>query len=134
MYACAELFINDLESKNFHFEHFEDGDGDVIVKFPYDNRVTTCIFVGEEGRMVSMYTVFEKVPDEKLTDLYAVCNGLNAKYKWVKFYVDSMNNLVVQDDAILVPENAAAECFELIARRFNIMNECKPIVMRALYA
>ena len=133
MLQCAENFVADLKSKGLHYDVFETDDGGVVVKFPYDNRITSCVFKGEEGRYLSMYTIFERVPEEKIADGYALCNSLNAKFKWLKFYVDKDNDLMVEDDAILSVDTAADECFELLMRRLNIMNESKAAVMRAIY-
>lgn len=133
MLLCAQLFIEDLTNKNLNFDSREDSDGDVIVRFPYDGKITTFIFTGEEGRYVSMYTVMENVPQEKTADLYAVCNQYNSTLKWFKFYLDKDNDIIVQGDAILSPESAAEECFELLVRRVNVMKEVKAPFMRAIY-
>ncbi|MBR3299613.1 MAG: YbjN domain-containing protein [Clostridia bacterium] len=134
MLACAELFARDLEAKELHFSVSQTDDGGDIIKFPYDNRMTTCIFKGEDGRYLSMYTVVERVPADKLSDMYAVCNAINARYKWLKFYVDEDNDLMVEDDAILSVESAAEESFELLMRRLNIMKETKAEIMRVIYS
>lgn len=133
MLKCAELFIEDLKAKELVCSVKEDSDGDVAVRFPYQGRDTCFIFRGEEGRYVSIFTVFESVPEEKVNDMYAVCNDLNATYRWLKFFVDRDNDLMVTDDAIVSEESAADECFELLGRRINILKEVKPIIMRALY-
>ena len=133
MLLSAQLFIEDLKSKNLHFDAKEVSDGDVLVVFPYDGKSTNIIFSGDEGKYVSMYTAFESVPAEKVSDMYAVCNQLNATYKWLKFYIDKDNDLMVEDDAIVSPDSAADECFELLVRRTHILKDVKPIVMRAIY-
>ena len=125
--------MEDLEAKELKYS-FREVNDDVVVSFPYDGKFTNFIFSGNDGCYVSMYTVFESVPAEKVADLLVVCNSLNAKYKWLKFYVDKDSDLMVEDDAIVTPENSAAECFELLARRINILKECKPIIMKAIYA
>lgn len=134
MLKCAELFAQDLESKDLHFTVSQTDDGGDIIRFPYDNRMTTCIFKGDDGCYLSMYTVVERVPADKLPDMYAVCNAINARYKWLKFYVDEDNDLMVEDDAILSIESAAEESFELLMRRINIMNETKGEIMRVIYS
>ncbi len=130
---CANLFIEFLKSKDFKFNSFVDNDGDVIVDFPYDGKIAKCIFSGDEGKYLSLYLVYENVPEDKLANLIFACNELNTKYKWVTFYVDSDRDLMLHDDAILAPENAAEEAFEILLRTINIGNEAKPIIMRALY-
>lgn len=134
MNACAELFIANLKAKGLHYGTADGKDGDVIVDFPYDGKVTKCIFGGEDGKYFSLYLLFESVPQEKIADVIFLCNELNTKYKWVTFYVDSEGDLIVHDDAILSVESAADEAFELLLRTINISGEVKPQIMKTIYA
>lgn len=134
MLACAELFVNDLRSKNLNFDVQEAANGDVVVSFPYSGKITRCFFCGENGSYLSLYLDYERVPEEKLADAVFLCNELNAEYKWVTFYVDKDNDLFLHDDAILAVENAAAEAFELLVRLVRIGDEEKPRIMRTIYA
>ena len=133
MLTCAQLFCDFLVSKNFYFENSVDDDGDVIVKFPYEGKITKCIFSGDDGKYLSLYMLYENVPEEKLADLIFACNELNTKYKWVTFYVDGDRDLMLHDDALLSTESAAEEAFEMLVRMINISTEAKPVIMRALY-
>ena len=134
MLLSAELFVEDLKAKGLPCDVHEDNDGDTIVSFNYGGKPTLFIFSGPEGKMVSMYTIFEKVPDSKLTDMYVLCNSLNARLKWLKFFVDDSNNLVIQDDAILTPDTAAEECFQLFILRLKILDDVKESIMRTIWS
>ena len=134
MKPCAELFIENLKAKNMNFQAGTDKDGDVVVEFPYQGKVAKMFFAGEEGEYFSIYLVYESIPEEKLSDLVFLCNELNCRYKWVTFFVDSDNNLVLHDDAILAVSNAADEAFELLVRILKIGDEIKPMAMKAIYA
>ena len=131
---CANLFIEFLKSKDFKFNSFVDNDGDVIVDFPYDGKIAKCIFSGDDGKYLSLYLVYENVPEDRIANMIFACNELNTRYKWITFYVDSDKDLMLHDDAILAPENAADEAFEILLRTINIGKEAKPTIMRALYA
>ena len=133
MLACAQTFCDFLESKNLYFESFTDDEGDVIVKFPYEGKITKCIFSGDDGKYLSLYMLYENIPEEKLADLIFACNELNTKYKWVTFYVDGDRDLMLHDDALLSYDTAADEAFEMLVRMINISTEAKPVIMRALY-
>ena len=133
MLLSAQLFIEDLKRKDLKFDIKELSGGETLVNFPFDGKMTNIVFSGEDGKYVSMYTNFESIPADKVADLYVVCNQLNATYKWLKFYVDKDNDLMVEDDAIVSPESAADECFELILRRANVLKDVKPVIMRAIY-
>ena len=134
MLACAELFINYLNSKNLNFDTKEFPDGTVLVAFPYQGKVTRCIFNGDEGKYLSMYLVYERVPDEKLADVIFLCNELNCEYKWATFYVDKDNDIVIHDDAILSVESAGDEAFELLVRIVRIADDERTRIMKTIFS
>ena len=134
MNACAELFIESLKAKNLNFRVSEAKDGDICVDFPYQGKVTKCFFSGDQGQYMSLYLVFEHIPEDKVADVIFVCNDLNCKYKWVTYYVDKDNDVVIHDDAILSVESSAQEAFELLVRMVKIAEEVKPVIMKAIYA
>lgn len=131
--TCAQKFTESLKAKNLNFKSGVDRDGDSVVEFPYQGKITKIFFCGEDGAYMSLYLVFERIPDAKLADLLVVCNELNSSYKWFKFYLDKDNDLVIQDDAILDPDSAADEAFELLVRACKISEDVKPTIMRAIY-
>ena len=133
MLLSAKNFIEELESRSLKYTVRETGDTEVVVSFPYNGKTTNYFFSGEDGKYVSMYTLFENVPKDRLSQLCVVCNKLNADYKWFKFYVDKDNDLMIQDDAILTSESAADECFELLSRRVNVLEDVKPAIMEAVF-
>lgn len=132
--TCASLFAKFLEDKNLRFDAKELDNGRAVVHFPYDGKIARIFFSGNEGTYMSMYLVFESVPAEKVADVLVVCNELNNTYKWVKFYLDNDNDLILQDDAILSVNTAADETFELMLRMFDIGKESKAKIMKAIYA
>ncbi len=134
MLKCAQLFIDELEAKNLNFDQRELDDGDCIVSVPYNGKNARCIFSGDNGEYLSMYLQYENVPKEKILEVLVACNELNCKYKWISFYVDKDNDIMLHDDAILCPETAADEAFELMVRMLKIMEDIKPVIMKAIYA
>ena len=62
------------------------------------------------------------------------CNACNTKYRWVKYYINDSNQVVVQADAILDEANAGEEVFELIQRMVAIMDETYPVFMKARWS
>ena len=105
-----------------------------MVDFPYQGKVTKCIFSGDLGQYFSMYLVYERIPEEKVPNLIFLCNQLNAEYKWITYYVDDDNDLVMHDDAIVSPETAAEECFELLIRMLKVSEDLRPRIMKEIYA
>ncbi len=134
MLDYAQRFVDLLDEKELKYFAKTDEDGDAIVDFPYDGKMTKCIFSGDKGEYLSLYMVYESVPEDKYAEMLIICNTLNAKYKWIKLYIDNDSDLMVQDDAILSDDNTADEAFELLLRFLDIVKECKPTIMKALYA
>lgn len=134
MKPCAELFVDLLKSEDFKFQTATDGDGDTVVSIAFQGKLSTIFFSGDTGNYLSIYTVFEHISDDKLADVIFTCNELNAQYKWVTFYVDKDNDLILHDDAILSIDNAAVESFELLLRTVKIAEDAKPKIMKAIYA
>jgi hypothetical protein len=131
MLLAAKLFTDELVAQNFAYSAHDMADG-AVVSFPCCGMDTNFIFSGVEGRYVSMYTLMAAVPPEKIKEVIQLCNTLNNETKWFKFYVDDENDLMMQDDAILLPEYAADECFELLERRIKVLEKVKATVLRAV--
>lgn len=130
--ASFELFKEFLDSKGFNYASHIDDDGDGVVDFPYDGKVVKCFFSGD--KYLSLYIVFERVPEDKLADVIFLCNDLNSRYKWVTFYVDKDGDVIIHDDAVISVETAADEAFELIIRMLDITKDTKAEIMKCIYA
>ena len=84
MTICPELFIDLLHQKDLH-AGVNERDGKVFVEFPYKGKVTRFVFSGDQGEYVSMFTIIENAPEDKIPAVLVTCNALNAKWKWLKF-------------------------------------------------
>ena len=62
------------------------------------------------------------------------CNELNAKYRWVKFYLDKDKDVCVSLDAYIDEHTVGEECLNLVRRMINISDEAYPLFMKALWA
>lgn len=135
MVICAEVFAEYLRARELAFDVRESESGLCYVRVPFEGRITNVIFENEDnGTHVALRTAFEQCPPEKVPDLLVVCNALNVQYRWLKFCIDDENAIMVEDDAIVSPETAGEECFELVLRTVQILQEVKPTIMRAIYA
>ncbi|MBR4869449.1 MAG: YbjN domain-containing protein [Oscillospiraceae bacterium] len=134
MNVCAELMKKYLDAKDMNFTTGTTKKGDSVIEFPYKGKIAKMFFSGDDGHYLSIYVVYENVPKDKTVDTIIACNSLNVQYKWVTFYVDDDNDVVLHLDAILSPATAAEEAFELLVRMLNIGDEAKPVIMKAIYA
>lgn len=129
-------FTSYLDAKDVKYS--TDGDFKVRVTFNADNApsIAVNVFFDKEGEGKVRFVVWSigKFPEAKLAAGMAACNALNAKYRWVKFYIDSDNEGCAEMDAIVDKETVGPECYELLFRTVNIVDEAYPEIMRALYA
>ena len=132
--VCAQRLANTLQDKDLNYQTDIANDGTSVILFPFQGKVVRMFFSGENGKYLSMYLVFERVPDEKVTDVILKCNELNCQYKWFSFYVDKDKDITLQNDAILTESTAADVALELLVRMVKISDEVKPAIMKAIYA
>ena len=132
MLPYTQKFVDSLKDKSLHFDAHTFGEDD-IVTFPYDGKLSMYVFSGEKGEYVHMMTKYETVPDEKYAEVLVACNLLNSQYKWLKFFIDKDNDIMVSDDAIVSEDSCADECFELLVRRIQILEDVKPVIMKAIF-
>ena len=134
MNTCAKAFADNLKSKDLNFDVRELED-ETLVIFPYENRKTTFVFAGDNGEYAQMMTVIESMSDdEKFVEAVMACNQLNRRFRFVKFVVDDDNDVMALSDAILDPNSAGDECFELLVRSLKIIKEARPQIMKVIYA
>ncbi len=134
MNTCAKAFADNLEAKNLHYK-VKEYDDKTLVIFPYENRETTFLFLGEDGVNAQMMTVIESMGnDEKFVEAVMACNQQNRRFRFVKFIVDDDNDIMALSDAILDVSTAGEECFELLVRTLKTIKEARPQIMKAIYS
>lgn len=134
MTTATQIFANFLDEKGVRYnvedEHI------LSIKYSGDNAldIRLLFFFGEDGRDVAIrcFSV-AKVPSEKLARAHETCSKLNAKWRWLKFYVDSDNEVTVADDAVVEPNTLGAECFELMLRCVDIVDKAYPDIMGTIW-
>lgn len=134
MKRCAELLTEKLTEKDYKFTTRETDSGNSVVLFPNNGKEAQCFFSGDNGEYLSIYMIFESVPKDKYAHAIVACNDVNAQYKWVTAYIDKDNDIMLHLDALLSPDTAAEEAFEMLVRFFQITNDIKPVLMKAIYA
>ena len=134
MVICAELFIAKMDAMGVNY-NVKETDDRVIISVPFSGTITNVILDNDDnGTHPALRTVFEHCPEDKMADVLFVCNQMNMRFRWVKFYVDNDSDIMIEDDAIVSPENAGDELLELVYRTATIIKEAKPMIMRAIYS
>ena len=68
------------------------------------------------------------------TDLaVTLCNELNKKYRWVKFYVDEDADVVAELDALISLDDCGAACMNFVQRMTSVVDDAYPIFMHELW-
>lgn len=103
---------------------FEGGSIDIFFEFDNDDRR-----VHLEG------VNFIKVPENKCDEMYKIVNECNDQYRHVKFVLDTEHGqIAARDDDIIQLDSCGPECFELMLRMLNIVQNAYPTFMKALWA
>lgn len=140
MLQVTQSFINKLESKDLRYDYYEgtaERNERIRVGFngEHGNEIAFYFFFDPNGTTVNI-KVFSicKVSAEKLMDLYVLLNQLNCEYRWVKFYLNDDNEVTCSGDAVLQPESAGEELYELLSRFLGIIDDLYPRIMKAVWA
>ena len=139
MSKVADLFKAYLESKDVKYTYFEateERNEAVKVSFSGNNAesIASFFFFDKDGGSVNIKSFsIAKVAEGKIPTMYALLNALNNEYRWAKFYLDKDNEVTCSSDAVLGAENAGAECFELLIRLTDIIDEVYPRIMKAIW-
>ena len=102
-----------------------------------------------EGSSIQIYLEFDEsdthvhvegvnfidVPKEKYEKIYPVLNELNDKYVHVKFVLDlEHGQICARDDDVIQLDSCGPECFELMLRMVQIVEDAYPSFMKAMWA
>lgn len=136
MLKYKQLFIQYMEREGIKYS---DVDENVVrVSYNGDNLKTIPVYVffDKEDDPFVCYKCWEiaKFPEEKRAAGILVCNALNKKYRWVKFYVDDDGDLIAEMDALVDEETGGLECLSSVQRIVGIVDEAYPVIMKSLWA
>lgn len=72
------------------------------------------------------------VPDDRIDVVLRTLNDMNLRYRWLKFGMDSDNDVLVSGDSILSSGTVGSVCFELLGRTLNICDGVYPELVKAI--
>ena len=76
---------------------------------------------------------FAKFSEKNYAKGLISCNEMNSQYRWVKFYLDSDRDVFATIDARIDMQTVGEECYELIRRMVNIVDNAYPVFMKAVW-
>ncbi len=99
--------------------------GSIQIYFDFDDTDTHVHLEGLD---------FIKVPEEKYESMYKVLNEVNDTYKYVKFVLDTEDGqLNAREDVVIQLDTCGEECYELMIRMVQIVQDAFPNFMKALW-
>ena len=119
-----KLFADKLEKENNYY-NIHDETNMITLGFHGENfeSLSFAVIFDEDGKSISVraYSIV-RFKEDQLPEAYGFCNGMNDKFRWVKFFVDSENDLTASLDAVISPDSVAEECYELLMRTVSIVD------------
>ncbi len=140
MSLVADRFTSFMDEKGIRYDYFERTEKrNEAVKITYSGEnaesISVIFFFDDNNKSVNVKSFsIAKIPSNKLMDVYVILNELNAEYRWVKFFVDSDNEVTVSGDALVDATSAGPECHEIMIRYINIIDEVYPRLMKVLWS
>ena len=129
-------YLRYMDTKGIKYN--DRGDNTVMVKYTGDNLKTISILVlfDKDGDNLVQFACWEiaRFNDDKYAAGMITCNSMNAKFRWVKFYIDEDKDIRAEMDAYVDLGTVGEECSHLVSRMVNIIDEAYPEFMKALYA
>lgn len=98
---------------------------DVLVSFDTD---------GQNLVQIGSYGICSFKEDSKYPKGLVICNELNNRFRWVKFYLDSDRAVNASIDALVDLSSVGSECAELVSRLVNIVDTAYPELMKTSWS
>ncbi len=135
MFPYAQLFVNHMNANGIKYT--EENERVIKVAYGGDNMDSIAVYVffdkdGEPMIQCKSWNIlnFKNNVDKGIV----VCNQLNAKYRWVKFYIDDDSDVICELDAMIDEETCGNECLTLVRRIVSIVDEAYPVLAKARWA
>ena len=135
MVEFAQLFTEHMDEKNVKYT--VKSENVVNVSYNGDNKDELSIYVifdkDGEGYVEFKCWDVEKFKNKREAGIQ-VCNAMNLKFRWVKFYLDDDDDVIASIDAIIDRSTCGAECLSLVLRLVNIVDDAYPDIAKARWA
>ena len=95
----------------------------------------SVLFNGAGKNDVSFYCfdIASVKDDNKYASALVLCNELNLKYSWIKFFIDENRNVTAGIYALVDISSVGSECSNLVNIMVDIVDECYPKYMQILW-
>lgn len=131
------LFMRHMD--NTGIKYSVESENAVSVSYSADNldTIKTVVFFDKDGDNDVHFwcPITGTVPDNRKLDMLDLCNQLNKKYRWLKFYISSDRKDVEADsDEYVDVDSCGEECMSHVKRFVGIVDEVYPQMMKVLWS
>ena len=140
MLSSTRQFTDAMENKDIKYEYkgtTDSGKDVVVLRYTCENisTLTLQFFFDEDCKSVAI-RMFDlvKFPESKLPTMLAAINQQNARFRFVKFVIDTNDHTVqAEADVAFRSHDVRDICLEYVSRCINICDDAYPELMKALW-
>jgi len=133
MSMYKQLFMQYMDANGIKYTDCDEHAVRVAYTGEYLKAIPIFVFFDRDGDPLTAFKCWEIASfKDKRDRAIVVCNELNSKYRWVKFFVNDENNIVADADAMLDASTCGEECMSIVRRLVSIIDESYLMIMKAL--
>ena len=140
IYKATNLIKQEMDKRDLNCSIKEyDESSDVIAGFHIENGPTIQVHFlsldDDNDVSVRVFDFINHVAEDKEEKILRAINECNTSNRYLKFVLDSEHDVNIEYDFPLKTDDAAvgAEACEMLIRCIEIINECYPLFMKAIW-
>ena len=124
-------FVDHLEREGIKYVNRDEDAVDITFTGKEASSIRVTVrFSDDDTGYVHFFNMTIGSFKDKFADALIMCNNMNKKYRWVKFYIDDDEDVIVDSDAIVDLGTVGPECLEIVIRTVRIVDSVYPDFMR----
>ena len=126
-------YLREMDKRGIKYSEINDRMVRVVYSGENLSSIKIIVCFDGDGEHLVQFACMEVASfkdDKKYAAALLACNQLNARFRWVKFYLDSDRDIRVEADAIVDIDTVGAECCEIVSRMVNIIDEAYTELMK----
>ena len=130
----------ELTNKGLKFE-YQDGNEKPVIALNFGGgdfsytHVRILVIFDLDGESAQVATApIASAPLEKTSQVLFALNQCNERFRWVKFYLDSDNDIIANADVIFNETNAGPVVHEIVGRMASIIDDAYADIMKAIWS
>lgn len=141
MFKAIRLIMQEMDKVNMHY-NVEDMEDVNILSAGYGIEngpmITIKVFSQDDDNDVAVrvYGILHNVAEERLPKIMKVINQCNQKFRYFKFVMNDDNDVSVEYDFPVEASDytLGQEVVEVLMRMMHVLDECYPVLMRAIWS